>query len=140
MSVPACAVLVDPQRLPKRGLLQATKDEEHTNKDDTKDDKTVHDNSERCLYTTITGLSRRHKARFRPVFDHCGSGADAELRRVACANVIKTTPISVTPTPIAAMRGMDSPPSAVPKTIATTGLTYEKLVARTGRRRRSTMV
>lgn len=63
MSVPACAVLVDPLRLPKRGLLQATKDEELANKDDSKDDKTVHDNYESGLYTTKRGLSRRHNAR-----------------------------------------------------------------------------
>ncbi len=62
MSVPACAVLVVPQRLPKRGLLQATKDEERANKDDAKDDKAVHYKSETGLYTTKTGLSRRHEA------------------------------------------------------------------------------
>ena len=44
------------------------------------------------------------------------------------------------PTPIAATREMDSPANAIPMTIATTGLTYEKLVASTGRKRRSTMV
>ena len=58
MSVPACAVLVVPQRRPKRCLLPAAKDEEHANKDDD-DVKTAHDNFETGLYTTKTGLSRR---------------------------------------------------------------------------------